>query len=166
MPSIEDKITNKIYQLTNHILSKFVKPDFHFNQVTNLTEEFLLQIKQQYQIEGIILDVDDTIRTNMKSIPKCNQEWIDTLKKHFKIIIVSNGLDGKIEKYFKQKQIDYIGFAHKPLKMNFKKACEKLNLRPENVLVVGDSLFDDIYGGKRNNMKTALIDSVEDELER
>lgn len=166
MPSIEDKITNKIYQIAHHILSKFVKPDFHFNQVINLTEELLLQIKQQYQIEGIILDVDETIRTDMKSIPKCNQEWIDTLKKHFKIIIVSNGLDGKIEEYFKQKQIDYIGFAHKPLKMNFKKACEKLNLQPENVLVVGDSLFDDIYGGKRNNMKTALIDSVEEELER
>lgn len=166
MSLIEDKITNKLYQLANHILSKFVKPDLHFNQVTNLTEEILIQIKQQYKIEGIILDVDDTLRSDMQFIPKCNQEWIDTLKRHFKIIIVSNGLDGKIEEYFKQKQIDYIGFAHKPLKMNFKKACEKLNLQPENILVVGDSLFDDIYGGKRNNMKTALIDSVEEELEK
>lgn len=125
---IEDKITNKLYQLANYILSKFVKPDLHFNQVTNLTEEILIQIKQQYKIEGIILDVDETLRSDMQFIPKCNQEWIDILKKHFKIIIVSNGLDGKIEEYFKQKQIDYIGFAHKPLKMNFKKACEKLNL--------------------------------------
>ena len=164
MLSIEDKITNKLYQLANHLLSKFVKPDLHFNHVTNLTEEILIQIKQQYKIEGIILDVDDTIRSNMQSIPQCNQDWIDTLKKHFKIIIVSNGLDGKIEAYFKEKQIDYIGFAHKPLKMNFKKACEKLNLQPENILVVGDSLFDDIYGGKRNNMKTVLIDFVENEL--
>lgn len=166
MSLIEDKITNKLYQLANHVLSKFVKPDLHFNHVTNLTEEILIQIKQQYKIEGIILDVDETIRSNMQFIPQCNQEWIDILKKHFKIIIVSNGLDGKIEDYFKQKQIDYIGFAHKPLKMNFKKACEKLNLQPENILVVGDSLFDDIYGGKRNNMKTVLIDSVEDELEK
>lgn len=165
MSLIEEKITNKIYQLGHYALSKFIKPDLHFNQVTNLTEEILLQIKEQYKIEGIILDVDETIRAEAQFIPKCNQEWIYTLKKHFKIIIVSNGLDGKIEEYFKQKQIDYIGFAHKPLKMNFKKACEKLNIQPENVLVIGDSLLDDIYGGKRNNMKTALIDSVETKQE-
>lgn len=28
--------------------------------------------------------------------------------------------------------------------------------------MVGDSLFDDIYGGKRNKMKTALVKEVED----
>lgn len=166
MQRIEEKIGNALYRLANYILSKLVHPDMRFTKVTNLTEEILLQIKQQYQIEGIILDVDETIRAEMQFIPQCNQEWIDTLKKHFKIIVVSNGLDGKIEEYFKQKQIDYIGFAFKPLKLNFKKACERLNLKPENILVVGDSLFDDIYGGKRNHMKTALIDSVEDELEK
>jgi len=85
MSLIEDKITNKLYQLANYILSKFVKPDLHFNQVTNLTEEILIQIKQQYKIEGIILDVDETIRSDMQFIPKCIQEWIDILKKTSKL---------------------------------------------------------------------------------
>lgn len=49
----------------------------------------------------------------------------------------------------------------KPLKRNFLKACEKMGVSPEHVLMVGDNLFDDIYGGKRNNMKTALITDVE-----
>ena len=58
--------------------------------------------------------------------------------------------------------IDYIRFACKPLKKNFVKACEKMKVNPERVLMVGDSLFDDIYGGKRNKMKTALVKEVED----
>ena len=97
----------------------------------------------------------------MKNIPKCNQDWIESLIGKIKIIILSNGIDEKIQKYFQEKGIDYIGFAHKPLKKNFIKACEQMNVRPDKVLVVGDSLFDDIYGGKKNNMITALVKEVE-----
>lgn len=98
----------------------------------------------------------------MKDIPKCNKEWIEDLKDKIKIMIVSNGVDKDIEKYFNENGIDYIGFACKPLKKNFLKACEKMNVPPVSVLMVGNSLFDDIYGGKRNKMKTALVKEVED----
>ena len=64
---------------------------------------------------------------------------------------------------FKEKKIDYIAFAHKPLKKNYLKACQLLNLPPYKVIVVGDNLFDDIYGGKRNDMVTALVNKVVDE---
>ena len=37
-----------------------------------------------------------------------------------------------------------------------------MNVTPVSVLMVGNSLFDDIYGGKRNKMKTALVKEVED----
>ena len=49
------------------------------------------------------------------------------------------------------------------MKKSFIKACEKLELTPDKVMVIGDSLFGDIYGGKRNNMKTALVKDVEEE---
>ena len=38
-----------------------------------------------------------------------------------------------------------------------------MNLEPNKVLVVGDSLLNDIYGGKKNKMKTVLVKEVEDE---
>ena len=63
----------------------------------------------------------------------------------------------------KEKGIDYIGFAHKPLKKNFLKACEKMNLSPDKIMTIGDSLFDDVYGGKKNNMKTVLVKDVDEE---
>ena len=48
------------------------------------------------------------------------------------------------------------------IKKNFLKAGEKMNVKPKNVLTVGNSVFDDIYGGKRNKMKTALVKEVEE----
>ena len=132
------------------------------SKVNELDVQAIEKLRQQYGIEAVILDVDDTLRKDMKDVPKCNKEWIEGLKGKIKIMIVSNGVDKDIEKYFKENGIDYIGFACKPLKKNFLKACEKMNVKPENVLAIGNSLFDDIYGGKRNKMKTALVKEVED----
>lgn len=71
-------------------------------------------------------------------------------------------MDKKLEEYFKEKGITHIPFAFKPLKMNFKKACEEMAIDPEKILVVGDSLVDDILGAKRNNFKSALVQGVEE----
>ena len=163
MKPLEEIVADKIFDIINYILSKIIKPDITVDNVTQLSEEEIERIKQEYGIEGIILDVDETLRKDMKSIPKSNQDWIESLRGKIKIIILSNGIDKDIEQYFKEKDIDYIGFACKPIKKNFLRACEKMNLKPEEVLVVGDSLFDDIYGGKRNNMKTVLVKRVDDE---
>ena len=162
MKTLEDLVAEKLCDLVHYALSKIIKPDLTLNKVNELDIQAIEKMKQQYGIEAIILDVDDTLRKEMKDIPKCNKEWIEGLKGKIKIMIVSNGVDKDIEKYFKENGIDYIGFACKPLKKNFLKACEKMNVKPENVLAIGNSLFDDIYGGKRNKMKTALVKEVED----
>lgn len=161
MKSLDELVADKIIDMINYVLSKIIKPDIRVNKVTDLDEQMITRLKQEYNIEGIILDVDETLRKDMKNIPECNKEWIESLKNKLKIIILSNGNDKKIEEYFKSKNIDYIAFAHKPLKKNFLKSCEKMNLNPEKVLVIGDSLYSDIHGGNKNNMKTALVKSVE-----
>ena len=163
MRLLEKIVGDKIFDLVNYMLSKIIKPDITIDKVRELNEEELERIKQEYGIEGIILDVDDTLRKEMREIPKCNQNWIESLREKFKIIVLSNGIDKGIEKYFRERGIDYIGFAVKPLKKNFKKACEKMNISPDKVLVIGNDLIDDVHGGKRNKMKTALVKEVEDD---
>ena len=162
MKTLDELVADKILDLVHYVLLKFIKPDMTLSKVNELDIQAIEKLKQQYGIEAIILDVDDTLRKEMKDIPKCNKEWIEGLKGKIKIMIVSNGVDKDIEKYFNKNGIDYIRFACKLLKKNFVKACEKMNVNPERVLMVGDSLFDDIYGGKRNKMKTALVKEVED----
>jgi predicted HAD superfamily phosphohydrolase YqeG len=49
------------------------------------------------------------------------------------------------------------------MKRNFIRACDRLGIAPEKTLVIGDSLWSDIFGGQRNNMKTALVKNVVDE---
>lgn len=161
MKTIDELVADKLMDLVQYALSKFIKPDITLEKVNQLDATVIDILKERYGIEGIILDVDETLRKEMKDIPKCNKEWIESLKGKLKVIILSNGKDQKIEQYFRENGIDYIGFAHKPLKKNFLKACEKMDVSPEKVLVVGNDLLTDIYGGRRNNMKTVLIKNVE-----
>ena len=125
MTTLDKLIGDKILDLVHYVLSKFIKPDITLEKVNQLDSNTIDKLKQQYGIEGIILDVDETLRKEMKDIPECNKKWIKSLKGKLKVIIVSNGKDQKIEQYFKEIGIDYIGFAHKPLKKNLLKACEK-----------------------------------------
>lgn len=155
--TIDEIIADKIFSLVNLIMSMKIKPDITINNVTELTEKEIEELKQQKGIEGIILDLDETLRTQMRAIPLCNQEWLEMIKRKLKVIIVSNGVDRNAEKFFRLKGINYIGFAQKPLKKNFLRACKMMEIDPEKILVIGDDLFSDIYGGKRNNMATALI---------
>ena len=163
MKSLEDVIFDKIMDMLHYALSKIIKPDITIDKVTELDENQIKEIKQKYGIEGIILDVDETLRKDMKELPRVNQEWIEKIKDQIKIIILSNGIDRTMKEYFKARGINYISFAHKPLKRNFLKACKEMNIQPNKVLVIGDSLFKDVYGGKRNKMMTALVKSVEDD---
>ena len=49
-----------------------------------------------------------------------------------------------------------VGKKHKPHKLPFSKALKKLNLKPEQVLMVGDWPERDIKGAKNAGMKTCL----------
>lgn len=163
MKPIEDMLADKIYELVNYVLSKKFIPDIKLDTVGMLKREDIVSLKQKLGIEGVILDIDDTLRSGMNKIPKCNEQWLDMLKEELKVIVVSNGIDGNVEKFLEAKGIDYIGFAHKPMKKNFIKACDRLGIIPEKTLVIGDSVWCDIFGGQRNNMKTALVKKVEDD---
>lgn len=163
MRTLEDIFVDKVYELANYLLAKKIKPDISLETVGALTESDVRKLKEQLGIQGVILDIDETVRKDMNKIPKCNEEWLDMLKRELKVIVVSNGIDRNIEELLKAKGIDYIGFAHKPMKRNFIRACDRLGIAPEKTLVIGDSLWSDIFGGQRNNMKTALVKNVVDE---
>lgn len=158
MKQPEDRIYTKIMKLVRFVLLKLIKPDIIVNKVSDLDVE---AIKEEYGIKAIILDVDKTLRENMQNIPQVNKDWIESIKAlGVKIIILSNGLDNSIEQYFASKGIDYIGFACKPFKINFLKACQRLGVNPENIIVVGNSLLNDVHGGNRNRMRTVLVREV------
>ena len=148
-----------MYDSINHILCKLIHANKYITSVTELSIEEIDKLIEYYGIKGVILDIDETLRFDMGDIPIENIEWLDMLKTKLKVIVLSNGMDKNIRSLLEEKGIVYLSMALKPLKRNFIKACNILELNPNEVVVIGDDIISDIYGGNRCNMTTIKVNS-------
>ena len=135
-----------------------VYPSLYLDSVKNINPTLL----KKNNIKGLILDVDNTLIDYYRNLVDGAEKWCEELKNEgIKCIILSNSnKKRKIEEVAEKLNIDYIMFAKKPLKSGFKRALSKLELKPEEVAVVGDQLFTDVIGAKRMNMFSILVKQV------
>ena len=92
---------------------------------------------------------------------------IDTLKKKYKIFIITNGSGSQVERKITYLGLDYHDFDPriycyeqgwvKPEPAPFLAAIESLNLKPEEIVYVGDRVDIDIEGAQAVSMKTILV---------
>ena len=159
-----EKIYDNMGKLFNKLLKNCVIPNQKYKDVKEINIEEVRRWKKIYNIEGVILDIDGTLRENMENIDFSNIKWMMELGKELKICMVSNGFkDPNISKIANRLGIKYISFALKPLNSPFMEAANAMNLSPKNIIVVGNEYLTDIFGGNRNNMMTVMIDK---EMER
>lgn len=128
--------------------------------ITNLTPEIL----QQYQIKGLVLDVDETLvpLKETEASPELKQ-WIAQIREIVSIWLVSNNLSQtRIGNIAKSLDLPYIVGAKKPSRKKLRKAAEAMNLPVERVAMVGDRLFTDVLAGNRLGMFTILVEPMAD----
>lgn len=159
----EDYMANKLMSFVGIILAKMIEPDMKFNNIHEIDERRIKDFKENYGIEAVILDVDQTIRNEDRKIPDCSKLWINLIKRNFKVIVLSNGWSKEAQEYFESQGIDYIYLAFKPAKFGFMHACKKLGVRPDHVVVIGDSLYDDIHGAHKNKMMAVQVKEVKED---
>lgn len=135
-----------------------IYPDLYLDSIKNINATLL----KKNNIEGLILDVDNTLIDYDRNLVSGAEKWCDELKNEgIKCVILSNSNKrDKVSNVAKSLDIDYIMFAKKPLKSGFKKALNNLKLEPKKVAVVGDQLFTDVWGAKRMKMFSILVKQV------
>ena len=120
------------------------------------------QLLEQYSIQGLIFDVDDTLvssRTREMS-PEVSQ-WLQTLKPHVKIVLVSNNLKhARIRRVAQEIDVPYHFGARKPSRRSLKKALKQMELQPHQAAMVGDRLFTDVIAGNRLGMLSVLVEPM------
>lgn len=133
-------------------------PNVYYTKVQDITIEFLIKNK----IKALILDVDNTLIDYKKNLSEDIIEWSKGLQgQGIKMYILSNtNKEEKVKMVADKLQIEYKLFAKKPLKNGFYKVQKILNIKNENIAVVGDQIFTDVIGGNRCNMFTILVDPM------
>ena len=136
-----------------------LKPNMQVDKITDITIEML----KENDIQGMILDVDNTLINLDKEPLEGIKEWIANMKQHkIKFCIASNSLKkGKIEKVANMLEIPYVHFSAKPTKIGLKKAKQILGIEnSENIAEVGDQLFTDVLGTNRMAMFSILTNPI------
>lgn len=118
--------------------------------------ELDLEELERTGIKGIIFDLDNTLVEWKKD--SLSSEVIDLISrfkdKGFKLCILSNALEHRVEAVARILNVPYVSRAVKPRKTSFRKALEIMGTSPEQTAVVGDQLFTDILGGNRMELYT------------
>lgn len=108
---------------TGEIYRKWINLRYKCLQLNEDTVALLHELRKHYLL-GLITNGPST--SQWEKVEKLN------LRRHFDIILVSGDLPWE-----------------KPHRMIFQKACDHLNLKPNQCLMVGDKLETDILGGIR-----------------
>jgi HAD superfamily phosphatase (TIGR01668 family) len=113
-------------------------------------------------IRGLVVDLDNTlVAWSAYEVPLEVTEWIKTAKNlGFSICIVSNALEDRVAYFSKLFAIPGISRAQKPRRGAFRSALEALGLKKEEVAVIGDQVFTDVWGGNRLGLYTILVRPV------
>lgn len=126
--------------------------------------------------ERIFQDVWDTIAIEKYVIPdKKLVKMIETLKKKYKLFIITNGSGSQVERKITYLGLDYHDFDPriycyeqgwvKPEPAPFLAAIESLNLKPEEIVYVGDREDIDIEGAQAIGMKTIFVGGVSEKAD-
>ncbi len=115
-------------------------------------------------IRGIIFDLDNTlVEWKQDDLSPEIIQLISRFKQAgFKMCILSNALEHRVEAVASLLDIPYVSRAAKPRKFPFKKALEFMETEPEETAVVGDQLFTDILGGNRMELYTIWTPPLSD----
>ncbi len=134
-------------------------PDLYFDSIRHID----LDILKNKGIEGLILDIDNTlVPMHSKDADENAIAWIAEVKnKGFKVCILSNASEQRVIRFNKEIAVTAIHRAYKPAGKAFLNAARVMGLEPENIAVIGDQVFTDVFGGNKVNMLTVLVKPID-----
>ncbi|PEC48517.1 YqeG family HAD IIIA-type phosphatase [Bacillus sp. AFS077874] len=136
------------------MFNKFL-PSETVNNVYAITPEHLKGLG----IKGIITDLDNTLVEWDRPLatPELTK-WFKSMDDvGIKITVVSNNNAERVGKFCDPLGIPFIHRARKPLATSYKKAYKQMNLKPNEVVMIGDQLLTDVFGGNRQGIHTILV---------
>lgn len=122
---------------------------FNFPKETYRLASIELEWLKNSGIKGVILDLDNTIVSeDDRYFSPGAEAWIKQAKlQELKFFILSNGKRRYRVKYWSHRlDIPAINPARKPFPFAFRKALTHMQLKPKQVVVIGDSRHTDMLG--------------------
>lgn len=136
------------------MLNRFL-PNEHVKSIFDVQPEAL----KSRGIKGIITDLDNTlVAWDVKDATPAVKQWFERMKAHdIKVTILSNNNMDRVKAFSDPLETPYVFSARKPLRRAFKKVAREMNLKRDEMVVIGDQLLTDVLGGNSAGFYTILV---------
>lgn len=133
------------------------KPEAYFKDIFSINYNLL----KKKGIKCLLIDLDNTIARVDEKYPEDKIiTLINKLKKDFKVIIFSNAITPRVNRFKKNLDLDAIPIACKPFSFSYKKVLKKYNYKEKEIAAIGDQIYTDIKGANKMNITSILIDPI------
>ena len=146
-----------MFKLINKSKKSKFHPDFIAESVNEINFDYLVRIG----IKAVFIDLDGTVVVRKKH--DVSLEIIKVLQNlDLDIYIASNRSKNKIatslfDKLNAKNVITPKSIWFKPSKKYYQNALKKFNLKPQEVVMIGDRYIQDIYGANNAGLSTVLV---------
>lgn len=129
-------------------------PDAYVSSIDAI--DFVTLYQQGYR--GLLLDIDNTLVPHGANADSHAKQLLNDLRQMgYRICLVSNNDQARVERFNQQIQVEAIYRAHKPARSAYQRAMEKIGTQIETTIFVGDQIFTDIFGAKRMGIRNYLV---------
>ncbi|BDR58313.1 YqeG family HAD IIIA-type phosphatase [Xylocopilactobacillus apicola] len=140
------------------LAKKWYYPTWKTSKITDLDPISL----KAHGIKGVITDLDNTlVAWDLEDSDQTAKRWINSLKDaSIPVIVVSNNNQERVEKAVADLGVPFVAFSLKPAPFGIRRALKQLNLKKQDVILVGDQVLTDLFAGLSSNIKTVLVDPL------
>ena len=113
-------------------------------------------------IKCICFDLDNTLAPPTVHNPttKCINLIEELIDMGFKVVIVSNNFKKRVAPFKDGLRIDALALAFKPSGRPYRKIIKKYGFDESEMVIIGDQLLTDIYGGNKAGITTILVNPI------
>ena len=143
-------------KVSKGFISNFFKPSLY---VRSFKDVNISQLKRQ-GIKLFISDLDNTLVPHYTRFP--NKDVLNFIKKvqdaGIEFVIMSNNVKHRVEVFSNKIGIkEWYSNARKPFKFVVKKILQKRNIKPSEVIIMGDQIIMDILVANRLKTESILV---------
>lgn len=143
--------------MRNVMLKRFYPKD-------TATSSYDIDYKSLYESgkRGIIYDIDNTLVEHGADADRRAEELFAMLHKlGFKTCLLSNNDEERVKRFNRNIGTNYIYKAGKPAPKAYMRAIKLLDLKPDQVVFIGDQLFTDIYGANLLGIDNICVQPID-----
>jgi uncharacterized protein len=136
----------------------FLRPHAYAPRITHIDPGEL----RARGIRGVIVDLDNTLVGFRAPAPLAEDAaWVQAAHvAGVRVAVVTNNGTPWASEVAKGLGVPCIPRARKPLPHGFRRALAILELRREEVIVIGDQLFTDVLGGRLAGFEVVLVEPL------